>query len=485
MIRTLLKGVGLALALLATVVLLRTLLHGPIERASLDVVTIELDEQAIASRLAESIRFQTISHQNDDMLDESEFEGFIDWVAATYPLVHSELSLQRFGLTLLYKWEGTDTDLQPVLVTGHYDVVPVIPGTESAWEVPPFAGIIQDGIVWGRGALDDKSGVVGILEAVTYLINQGFKPKRTIYLSFGHDEEVGGRRGAGEVAAYLKDAGIQLAWSLDEGSFLFDGMFPGVEPLLAPINVAEKGSVTLDIVALAPGGHSSMPPSTTAVGKLAEAISLLEANPVPGGLSGLSAAMFDDISRHMPFGQRLLFANAWLFEPVIVSALSNVTFANAMVRTTTAPTMLSGSIKSNVLPIEAVATVNFRIHPRDSVDSVIQHVSNLLASEDIEVRPRSGINASSVSNWDSEGFQVIERSLLETRGDVVAMPGLMIAGSDTKHYGKVADNAFRFNPFVVTQSDLTGFHGTNEKIGVSNLADGVRAYIQILTHGAG
>ena len=177
-------------------------------------------------------------------------------------------------------------------------------------------------------------------------------------------------------------------------------MFPGVEPLLAPINVAEKGSVTLDIVALAPGGHSSMPPSTTAVGKLAEAISLL---PVPGGLSGLSAAMFDDISRHMPFGQRLLFANAWLFEPVIVSALSNVTFANAMVRTTTAPTMLSGSI--NVLPIEAVATVNFRIHPRDSVDSVIEHVSDLLASEDIEVRPRSGINASSVSSWDSGDFK--------------------------------------------------------------------------------
>ena len=147
--------------------------------------------------------------------------------------------------------------------------------------------------------------------------------------------------------------------------------------------------------------------------------------------------------------------------------------------------MLSVSIKSNELPIEAVATVNFRIHPRDSVDSVIQHVSNLLVSEDIEVRPRSGINASSVSSWDSERFQVIKRSPLETHSDVVAVPGLMIVGSDTRHYGKVADNAFRFNPFVVTQSDLTGFHGTNERIGVSNLADGVRAYIRILTHGAG
>ena len=181
-------------------------------------------------------------------------------------------------------------------------------------------------------------------------------------------------------------------------------MFPGIDPLLAPINVAEKGSVTLDIAALAPGGHSSMPPSTTAVGKLAEAISLLEANPVPGGLSGLSAAMFDDISRHMPFGQRLLFANAWLFEPLIVSALSNVTFANAMVRTTTAPPCYPVASRATCSPLRQSppSTSAFIL---EIVDSVIQHVSDLLASEDIEVRPRSGINASSVSSWDSEGFQ--------------------------------------------------------------------------------
>ncbi|MGA1190489.1 MAG: M20 family peptidase [Pseudomonadales bacterium] len=485
MMKKLLTFLGLALGLLATLLVVRTWLHQPDARDAQQMIEIVLDEQAIAERLAEAIRYRTLSNQNVDDLDAEAFEGFIEWVAQTYPGVQENLSLKRFGYTLLYRWQGRDPSLQPVLLTGHYDVVPVIPGTESKWQVAPFAGEIKDGIIWGRGALDDKSGVIGILEAVTFLLGQGAQPERTVYLSFGHDEEVGGSRGAGAVTQHLRDQGIQLAWSLDEGSFLFDGLFPGVEPLMAPINVAEKGSLTLDVVALAAGGHSSMPPSTTAVGKLAKAVTKLESNPVPGGLSGLSGAMFEEISRHMPFGQRLLFANSWLFSGILDSVLSQVTFANAMLRTTTAPTMLSGSVKTNVLPIEAIATVNFRIHPRDSVESVTAYVSDLLASDDIEIRPRGGVNASAVSSWESDGFTAIQKSLGEVHGDVVSMPGLMIAGSDSKHYGQVADDAYRFNPFTVTQADLTGFHGTNEKISVNNLANGVRAYIRILVNGAG
>lgn len=483
--KKLLTFLGLALVVLATLLVVRTWLHQPDARDTAKLIEIALDEHAIAERLAEAIRYRTLSNQSVDDLDAEAFEGFIEWVAQTYPSVQENLSLARFGYTLLYRWQGRDPSLQPVLLTGHYDVVPVIPGTESKWQVGPFAGEIKDGIIWGRGALDDKSGVIGILEAVTFLLDQGAQPERTVYLSFGHDEEVGGSRGAGAVTQHLRDQGIQLAWSLDEGSFLFDGLFPGVEPLMAPINVAEKGSLTLDVVALAAGGHSSMPPSTTAVGKLAKAVTKLESNPVPGGLSGLSGAMFEEISRHMPFGQRLLFANSWLFSGLLDSVLSQVTFANAMLRTTTAPTMLSGSVKTNVLPIEAIATVNFRIHPRDSAESVTAYVSDLLASDDIEIRPRGGVNASAVSSWESAGFTAIQKSLGEVHSDVVSMPGLMIAGSDSKHYGQVADDAYRFNPFIVTQADLTGFHGTNEKISVNNLANGVRAYIRILVNGAG
>ena len=197
--------------------------------------------------------------------------------------------------------------------------------------------------------------------------------------------------------------------------------------------------------------------------------------------------MFDTISRYMPFGYRILFANRWLFGGVIEQQLTATPFGNAMLRTTTAPTMLSASTKSNVLPIEAIATVNFRIHPRDTVESVTAHVRSVVANESVEVRPEPesfGAGASDVADWNSPGFGVIGQSVREIYGNVIVTPGLMIAASDSRHYGKVSDNAFRFNPMIVTQNDLTGFHGTNEKIGVATLAQGARTYAQIIRNGA-
>jgi carboxypeptidase PM20D1 len=247
--------------------------------------------------------------------------------------------------------------------------------------------------------------------------------------------------------------------------------------------VAEKGSITLDIVAAAEGGHSSMPPQTSAITDLARAITQLEENPVPGGLEGLSADMFDRISRHMPFVPRVFFANQWLFGGLIDNQLSGAPTTNAMLRTTTAPTMLSGSVKTNVLPIEAVATVNFRIHPRDSMDSIESYVADLVASDSISVHRRGGADASAVSDWKAPGFAIIAQSMREIHGDIPVAPGLMIAASDSRHYGKVADNAYRFNPIRMTPELLTGFHGTNEKIAVADYAQGVRGYIRIIAHG--
>ena len=473
---------------LTAIVVVRTMMHQPESLADVARVDVVIDEQTVARHLAEAVRFKTVSHQNPADFDSSQFEGFIEWVIDTYPEVNAAMELVRLGdYTLLYRWPGSDDSLQSILLTGHYDVVPVIPGSEELWEQPPYAGVIVDEVIWGRGALDDKSAVIAQLEAATVLLRRGYAPKRTIYFSFGHDEELGGTRGAAEVVRYLSEQGVQLAWSLDEGSFLFDGMLPGVEPLMAAINVAEKGSVTLQIVAKSAGGHSSMPPQQTAVGILAEAIVKLEAEPVPGGLSGLSEQMFDTASRYMPFSLRMLFANRWLFGGVIEDQLSAVTFSNAMLRTTTAPTMLAGSVKVNVLPIEAVATVNFRVHPRDTPQSVVDHVKTVVAGDNIEVRvpAGSGRAASEVSDWNSIGFETIKRAVREVYGEVVVTPGLMIAGSDSRHYGKVADNAFRFNPMTVSQDDLTGFHGTNEKISVDNLAQGTRTYVQIIALGTG
>ena len=376
---------------IVAIVLVRTLLHTPVDVPAVEPQTISVDEAAIAEHLAEAIRFRTVSHQRADEFEADQFEGFIAWAEATYPEVHQTMDLSRHGnYTLLYRWRGRDATLAPILLTAHYDVVPVIPGSEADWRHPPFAGVIDDDIIWGRGALDDKSAVVAQFEAATHLLRAGFEPQRTIYFSSGHDEEIGGSQGAGSVTSHLAAQGVQLAWSLDEGSFLFDGLLPGVEPLLAAINVAEKGSVTLQVVALSAGGHSSMPPKQTAVGILARAIIKLEDNPVPGGLSGLGAQMFDTASRHMSFTYRMLFANQWLFGAILEERLSAVNFSNAMLRTTTAPTMLTGSVKVNVLPIEAIATANFRVHPRDTVASVVAHVRSVVQSENVEVRIPEG-----------------------------------------------------------------------------------------------
>ena len=481
--KRLFNGSIAAIGLLIALVVVRTLMHQPPASINTDLVEIELNEAALAERLSQSIQFQTISFQSPELKDQSQFSAFIDWVHTSYPRVHQSLDYIQLNDTMLYRWPGSDASLQPILVTGHYDVVPVIPGSESQWQQPPFSGAIVDGLIWGRGALDDKSGVLGILEAVTYLLDAGHQPQRTVYLSFGHDEEIGGREGAAAVAAYLKDQGVQLAWSLDEGSFIFDGLIAGVDSLVAAINVAEKGSITLDIVAAAEGGHSSMPPQTSAITDLARAITQLEEHPVPGGLEGLAADMFDNISRHMSFVPRVFFANQWLFGGLINDQLSGAPTTNAMLRTTTAPTMLSGSVKTNVLPIEAVATVNFRIHPRDSMDSIESYVTDLVASDSISVHRRGGADASAVSDWKAPGFAIIAQSMREIHGDIPVAPGLMIAASDSRHYGKVADNAYRFNPIRLTPELLTGFHGTNEKIAVADYAQGVRGYIRIIAHG--
>lgn len=476
---------GIAILLLCAVVVGRTLLNVVPESAgNREVEDVAVNEQRLLRHMSEALQFKTVSYQSQD-LPVKEFEGFISWVVESYPEVQETMNLTRIGTyTLLYEWPGTDPSLKPVLMTGHYDVVPVIPGTEDQWTHPPYDGVVSDGYVWGRGSLDDKGAVITMLEAATQLIQDNYQPERTIYFSFGHDEEIGGPQGAGGVVEYAKANDIEFLWSLDEGSFLFKDIIPGVDQLMGSINVAEKGSATLDIVAKAAGGHSSMPPLDNAVGVLASAIQKLEAEPVPGGLDGLSADMFNAMSPYMPFMMKMMFSNQWLFKGLIEQQLFQVTFMNASLRTTTAPTMLQASNKVNVLPIEAVATVNFRLHPRDTVESVVKHVEQVVDDKRVEVRVRGGRPASEVSDAEAIGFEIVELSVREVRPDAFMTPGLMIAGSDSRHYTKVAENAYRFNPMIVTSKDLPKIHGTDENITVDNLILATQIYTRIIKNTA-
>ncbi|TNE39149.1 MAG: M20/M25/M40 family metallo-hydrolase [Alphaproteobacteria bacterium] len=481
--KKILAGLGAAVALLLIVVLVRTAQFKPEPLASeLPAPTTQVDAEVAARHLSEAVQFKTISPQPPQQRDREEFEAFINWLGEAYPLVHQNLVRQRISdQTLLYKWIGTDPAAKPILLTAHYDVVPVVPGTEGDWAHPPFAGDIVEGVIWGRGSLDDKSAVIALLEAATALLEEGFSPSRTIYFSFGHDEEIGGTEGARGVAEYFMSRGIEAAWSLDEGSFVLADFIPGIELPMASINIAEKGYVSIKLAAHAAGGHSSVPPKETAVGILAEAIIKLQENQPPAKLEGAVAQNYDALARHMSFSKRMFFANQWLFGGLLEDSLTSEPFSNAQMRTTTAPTMLSGSIKENVLPIEAIGIVNFRIHPRDSVASVLAHVTNTIDDPRVDVSIVShSTEPSEVSSTSSEGYQALAKTVTRVFGETIVAPGMTVAGTDSKNYGLVAKDSYRFNPMTVTPKDLTGFHGTNESLNVDNLHRAAVFYAELI-----
>jgi len=475
----------LALALLLSVILIRAYLHQPDVYEFKAEAALVLDETKAIENLSKSIQFQTISHPDYEKFDYEEFQRFLSWLETEYFQVFKNLEKKYLGKTLLLKWQGEASDLDPILLTAHYDVVPVRADADSIWQESPFSGKIDGDYVWGRGALDDKSGVIAILEAVNYLLEKNFSPRRTVYLSFGHDEEIGGRRGAGKVTEFLLNEGVELEWTLDEGSFLLQDIIPGINKPVAVINVAEKGSLTIQVIGKAEGGHSSMPSSKSSVGYLAEALLKLENNPIPGKLEGISLGLFDEVSKQMPFQYKILFANLWLFEPLINNFLSDSPTMNAVIRTTTAPTMLSASNRLNVLASEAVGTVNFRLHPRDNPEKIINFVKDLISNENIEVKNLSvGTLASSVSDWETEGYRAISNSVREVYGDIIVAPGLMVGGSDSKHYAKAAKNSYRFNPFPLSANELSGLHGIDERIKKDDFLNGIRSYIKIIQSGA-
>lgn len=464
------------LAVLAAVLLVNTLRYSPVpipEGATADL-DVDLNTDSAASLLSRAITYKTMSTQPD----LGDFDEFLTFLEDSYPQVHRVMTRNLMDQkTPLYTWQGSDQSLRPVLLAAHYDVVPIAFDSIDDWVHPPFSGAIDEGFVWGRGTLDNKGALIAILSVVEQLIEEGFQPRRTIYFSFGGDEEVGGQ-GASSVAAYFNEQGSRLDWALDEGSFVLQDIIPGLDVPVASINLSEKGYVTLSLTAKGVGGHSSMPPRETAVGQLAKAVARVQDNPIPGGLDGVSDSFFDALGRHFSFGQRLVFANRWLFEPVLERILSGSPSTDAMLRTTTAPTMLSASPKENVLATEARAVINFRIHPRDSVDGIIDHVRRVVEDPAIEIDVIGGLRseASPVAGVDTDGYRDIEAAIRGAFGPIASVPGLTIAATDARHYAKAADHAYRINPFRITGDDLSRFHGLNERLSLENLERGMVFY---------
>lgn len=446
-----------------------------------------IDRNRAAENLAGALRIQTISHAPESGLSSAaQFLELHQYLEKTFPQAHVKLKKEVVNqYSLLYTWAGSEASAPPILLMAHMDVVPVEPGTEGNWSQPPFAGVISGGYIWGRGAWDDKASVMGILEAVEALLGAGFEPRQTIYLAFGHDEEISGHQGAEAMAAMLEERGVRLEFVLDEGLAVTDGMMPGLTTPAAMIGTAEKGYLSLELLAEEESGHSSMPPRRTAIGVLSAAIARLEANPMPGGISGVAKEMFEHVGPEMPFTRRVVLSNLWLFAPLVERQLEAAPATNAMLRTTTAPTIFESGVKDNVLPLRARAVVNFRIRPGDTMQSVIAHARQTIADERIQINVLEGNEPSPESSVEARGFKLIARAAREVFPEAIVAPGLVVGATDSRYFRKVSDNTYRFLPVIIRPEDVARFHGANERIAVDNYAQCIAFYHRLITTGSG
>ena len=483
--KKILAGLGLLLFLLIAVLLLRMILIKSRQVQAEPVRDLQIDARGAAGRLAGAVRFPTISHEGGANVEAAAFQGLHQYLQQTFPRVHAALTRETVGgYSLLYVWKGKKPELPPVLLMSHMDVVPVEPGTEKSWTHPAFSGFDDGTWIWGRGTLDDKVGVLAILEAVETLLGRGFQPDRTVYFAFGHDEEVGGQRGAAAIAALLEQRGIRPAFILDEGGAVVEGMIPGVSRPAALIGTAEKGSLSVALVAESPGGHSSMPPRHGAIGKLAAAVQKLEDHPMPARIVGATRRSYQYLAPEMPFGSRLVLANLWLFEGLLKRQAADDPAADARVRTTTAPTIFQAGVKENVLPHEARAVVNFRILQGDTIPAVLRHVRDTVGPG-VRVSGTGTLNdkPSPESDVAAPEFGLLQRTLAQTFPGVLVAPNLLAGATDSRHYLRLSRNVYRFTPMRMKGEDLARLHGTNERVGIQNYGEIVRFYAQLLRNG--
>ncbi len=422
-----------------------------------------------AERLATALRIKTISYQDRSQIDYGAFQQLNDYLVATYPRVFSELDVEFINdYSLLIRWAGNDPASLPILFTAHTDVVPIEPGTEQDWTHPPFDGVVADGRIFGRGTLDDKVGVLGLLEAAEQLLTAGYAPRRGIVMAFGHDEEISGLEGAAALAARMKALGLRFQWMVDEGGMILTG-----NPLLpdrpvAMVNVAEKGYLTLTLVATGEGGHSSNPPRISTIGRLSNALARIEANPFEPRLVGPVEAMFETMAPHLGMPERFVFDNLWLTGSLVANRMAEDRLTLPFVRTTTALTMFNAGVKENVVPQRAEARVNFRLLPGDTADMVVDYITDLIDDPAIEISYDPWANVPPISDHRGPGFQVITGAIEAVYPEALVTPSLLTATTDTRHYVDLADDLYRFHGILMDAGQTNSIHGTDEYIGVAS-----------------
>ncbi|MBX9747532.1 MAG: M20/M25/M40 family metallo-hydrolase [Hyphomonadaceae bacterium] len=490
MIRLILAALALILAAAAGFIGYRTYTFTapppPAAVAIPDTGAYAIDASAAAIRLAEAVRFRTVSLV-EETEDRAQFVQFHAWLQQNYPAFHAAARREVIGeLSLLYTWEGSDPGQPPIMLLAHQDVVPVPDDTLENWDVDPFGGIIRDDAIWGRGAIDDKGSLVALMEAAEFLAAQGRRPARTIIFAFGHDEELGGDNGAVVMAQTLAERGVRAWFVLDEGMAALD-RHPLTGGPASMIGISERGGGNLRIHAVGQPGHSSMPPNQTAVSLVAEAVNRIHAMPIEQRLEGGPAlGMMRALAPELSFTNRMAVANEWLFAPMLRERMEGNAAARALLGTTIAPTVIQGGSRPNVLPGEANAWINFRIHPRDSAADLLRRARQQVADlEGVSIEwdgePR---DATPISSTTSSSYALIAALSGAILPEAPVAPGLVLAGTDSRHYSEVAENVYRFQPILLTAEDLEMPHGLNERLSVVNFERMIRFYIGLMEAGA-
>lgn len=471
-----LYGVLIAIGLFIVITLIRAAFFKPKEGKAEALPPENVDTERYRKNLSEALTYKTISDRDPEKMDFAEFERFHEFLRNTYPLIHEHLELEKVSYaSLLYRWKGKNPSLDPIAMLSHQDVVPISKGTLDDWTHPPFSGVDDGEFIWGRGALDMKNHLIGVMESVETLLEEGFTPERDVYLCFGHDEEVmsSGVSGAKSIVNLLSERGIKLDAVLDEGGAMLPVNVKGViNKKLAGIGLAEKGHADFRISVLAKGGHSSQPPKHSALGELANVIRKLENNQFKSELTPMMRSLFDKIGRSTSYPVRLITCNLPLLKYPLLAIMKKIPPAACMIRTTTAVTQAEGSPAPNVLPQKASITANFRIMPGMTVDDVEKHIRKV-AGDGVEVELIKGENPSNVSPTDSRAFLAIDEICRSMDEDTIVAPFLVMGGTDARNYEPICDNVYRYAPFTVSTDLLLTCHGTNEKIPVETLNSAV------------
>lgn len=437
----------------------------------------EFDKNKVIENLRTLVRFKTVSYRDRSKEDDKEFEGLINELPKLYPNVFAKCKFSKLpDRALLFKWNGKENG-KPTVLMAHYDVVPV---NEEMWDKPAFEAILEDGVIWGRGTLDTKVTFNGVLSSADHLIANGFTPQNDIYFAFSGGEEINGN-GAKNIVDYFEENGIELGLVVDEGGAVVKNVFPGVKEPCGLIGIAEKGMVDVKYEVESAGGHASAPKPHTPVGVLSKACTKIEDNPFKTHITKPVAEMFDTLGRHSTFLYRMIFANLWVFSPVL-ALLGKIQGGemNALLRTTVAFTQMQGSDAANVIPPKASMVSNIRLNPADSVSSALSYLKKTINDNSVELSIISSMEPSRISQTDCEAYDKVAKAVASTWKGCIVSPYLMVQCSDSRHYGRISDKVYRFSAMDLTAEERATIHGNNERIRVDCAQKAVEFYIRLI-----